>query len=124
MGDEWRELKPRHTYPVLEGDDTRWAIRAAIDAVVADAYGLSREQYGHVLSTFNHKSYPKAPELCLAAFDELRKIGVETFVKKRDPYWDVPLNENLPKPVIDLPALEETKQQKHDDLPLFGRLKS
>ena len=83
-------------------------VRAAIDAVVADAYGLSREQYAHVLSTFSHKSYPKAPALCLAKFDELKRIGLDAFTKKYDPYWDVPLNESLPKPVIELPIKEET----------------
>ena len=103
LGDEWREDKPPFTWPVLEGDDARWAVRAAIDAVVADAYGLSREQYAHVLSTFSHASYPLAPELCLARFDELHNIGLEAFTKKHDPYWDIPLNENLPQPVIDLP---------------------
>src|SRR5262249_21628728 len=25
--------------------------------------------------------------------------------KKHDPYWDIPLNEDLPKPVIELPAI-------------------
>ncbi|MDK9701107.1 MAG: hypothetical protein OEM52_13275, partial [bacterium] len=74
-----------------------------IDAVIAQAYGLSREQYEHVLSTFSHKSYPKAPTLCLAKFDELTAIGLDAFTKKYDPYWDIPLNENLPQPVIDLP---------------------
>jgi hypothetical protein len=103
LGKEWREPKPRHTWPVLEGDDTRWPVRAAIDAVVADAYGLNREQYAHVLSTFSHRSYPKAPDLCLAAFDELKALGLESFTQKHDPYWDIPLNESLPKPVIDLP---------------------
>ena len=47
-------------------EDERWEVRATIDAVVANAYGLNREQYAHVLSTFKHKSYPKAPTLCLA----------------------------------------------------------
>ena len=103
LGNAWREPKPPFTWPVLQGDDERWAVRAAIDAVVADAYGLSREQYAHVLSTFSHRSYPKAPELCLAMFDELKAIGLEAFTKKYDPYWDIPLNENLPQPVIDLP---------------------
>jgi len=103
VGDAWREPKPAFTWPVLDGDDERWSLRAAIDAVVADAYGLTREQYAHVLSTFSHKSYPKAPELCLARFDELKEIGLEAFTRKHDPYWDIPLNENLPKPVIDLP---------------------
>jgi hypothetical protein len=49
-----------------------WPLRAEIDAVVARAYGLTREQYHHLLGTFSHKSYPEAPALCLAAFD--RKI--------------------------------------------------
>jgi len=104
VGDAWREPgKEPFTWPVLAGDDERWEVRAAIDAVVADAYGLSRDQYAHVLSTFSHKSYPKAPELCLARFDELKQIGLDAFTRKHDPYWDIPLNENLPQPVIDLP---------------------
>jgi hypothetical protein len=106
LGDVWREPKPPFTWPVLEGDDERWAVRAAIDAVVADAYGLSRAQYAHVLSTFSHRSYPKAPELCLACFDELQASGLEAFTRQYDPYWNVPLNENLPEPVIALPGLE------------------
>ena len=104
VGEAWREEgKPPMTWPVLAGDDERWAVRAAIDAVVADAYGLSRDQYAHVLSTFSHASYRKAPELCLARFDELKQLGLEKFTRKYDPYWDIPLNENLPQPVIDLP---------------------
>jgi hypothetical protein len=108
VGDAWRESgKPPMTWPVLAGDDERWAVRAAIDAVVADAYGLSRDQYAHVLSTFSHASYRQAPELCLARFDELKQIGLEKFTRKHDPYWDIPLNENLPQPVIDLPVPPE-----------------
>lgn len=103
LGDVWREKREPFTWPVLEGDDERWQVRAAIDAVVADAYGLNREQYEHVLSTFSHRSYPKAPTLCLAKFDELKTIGLEEFTRKYDPYWDIPLVETLPKPVIDLP---------------------
>ena len=104
VGDAWRESKSRYSWPVLAGDDERGAVRAAIDAVVADAYGLTREQYAHVLSTFSHKSYPKAPERCLAAFDELKQIGIDSFVRKHDPYHDVPLNDALPKPMLDLPV--------------------
>jgi hypothetical protein len=108
VGDAWREPgRAPFTWPVLEGDDARWAVRAAIDAVVADAYGLTREQYAHVLSTFSHKSYRKAPDLCLAAFDELKAIGLDAFTRKHDPYWDIPLNESLPKPVIELPAISD-----------------
>lgn len=106
--DTWREPAPKHTWPVLAGDDARWKVRAAIDAVVADAYGLSRDQYAHVLSSFSHKSYPTAPALCLAAFDELKAKGLEAFTTENDPYWDVPLNESLPKPVIELPIPGQT----------------
>ena len=104
LGETWREPgKEPFTWPVLTGDDERWAVRAGIDAVVADAYGLARDQYEHVLSTFSHASYKKAPELCLARFDELKQLGLDAFTKKYDPYWDIPINENLPQPVIDLP---------------------
>ena len=102
LGDAWREPAPPFTWPVLARDDARWAVRAAIDAVVAQAYGLDREQYAHVLSTFSHKSYPKALALCLARFDELAEIGLEAFTRKWDPYWDVPLNEGLPEAVIEI----------------------
>lgn len=112
LGESWRESgRSAFSWPVLAGDDERWGVRTAIDAVVADAYGLSREQYAHVLSTFTHASYLRAPELCLAAFDELKQIGLEAFTKKYDPYWDIPLNENLPQPVIDLPIPDEDAQQ-------------
>jgi hypothetical protein len=108
LGDTWREPgKKPLTWPVLPGDDERWEVRGAIDAVVAAAYGLSREQFAHVLSTFSHASYLKAPELCLARFDELKSIGLDAFTKKYDPYWDIPLNENPPKPVIDLPMTDD-----------------
>lgn len=69
---------------------------------------ISREQYAHVLGSFSHKSYPKAKELCLAAYDELGRTGLEGFVKAHDPYWDIPLVESLPKPVINLPGLSAT----------------
>jgi len=97
-------------------------VRAAIDAVVADAYGLTREQYAHVLSTFSHASYRKAPELCLAKFDELRAIGLDAFTKKYDPYWDIPLNENLPQPVIDIPIpVPADRVGEQHELHLTGR---
>jgi hypothetical protein len=115
VGDAWREPTPPLTWPVLEGDDARWAVRAAIDAVVADAYGLTRDQYEHVLSTFSHKSYPAAPALCLAAFDELKAIGLDAFAKKHDPYWDIPLNESLPEPVIDLPVPAAEAESRDTD---------
>lgn len=103
LGEGWREAGAAFTWPVLSGDAARWAVRTGIDAVVAHSYGLTRDQYAHVLSTFSHASYPDAPRQCLAAFDELQSLGLKAFTKKHDPYWDIPLNENLPQPVIDLP---------------------
>jgi hypothetical protein len=124
LGEAWRENgKPLTTWPVLAGDDERWAVRAAIDAVVADAYGLIRDQYAHVLSTFSHASYKKAPELCLARFDELKKLGLEKFTRKYDPYWDIPLNENLPQPVIDLLIPSEAKEDDDGKFRLTGAAK-
>lgn len=115
LSDAWREAdKEPFSWPVLATDDERWAVRATIDAVVAGAYGLSRDQYEHVLSTFSHASYPTAPKLCLAAFDELKQIGLEAFTRKHDPYWDIPLNENLPQPVIDLPIPSDGASSEED----------
>src|SRR5437016_2578892 len=58
------------------------------------------------MSTFSHSSSKDAPRQCLAAFDELQSLGLEAFTKKHDPYWNIPLNENLPQSVIDLPIPE------------------
>jgi hypothetical protein len=107
LGNAWREPlagKKKNIWPVLADDDSRWHVRAAIDAVIAGAYGLSREQYARALSSFTHKTSPRAPELCLAALDELQARGLEDFVKDRDPYWDIPLAEGLPERVIELPV--------------------
>ena len=53
LGDAWREPdKLPFTWPCSRLDEERWAVRAAIDAVVSYAYGLSRHQYAHVLTTF------------------------------------------------------------------------
>lgn len=100
--DAWRESDPRMTFPVLKTDREKWDIRSALDAVVAYAYGLGRDQYEQVLSSFSHTSYLNAPKLCLSRYDELESIGLDAFTKKYDPYWDIPLNEELPKPVIEI----------------------
>lgn len=103
LGDLWREPgRNAYDWPAVSGDESRWGLRAAIDAVVADAYGLTRAQYEHVLAGFSHKSYPAAPVRCLAAYDALKRDGLEAFVRANDPYWDVPQVETLPKPVIEL----------------------
>ena len=104
LGELWRESRPVFTWPVLESADERWHMRAVIDGFVAQAYGLSRTDYEHVLASFSHRSYPNAPELCLAMFDELEAMGLEAFTRKHDPYWNIPLVTTLPQPVIDLPG--------------------
>ncbi|MGO9465690.1 MAG: Eco57I restriction-modification methylase domain-containing protein [Isosphaeraceae bacterium] len=116
LADDWRELRrPALSWPVFASDDERWHVRAAIDAVIADAYGLSRDQYAHVLSIFKHTTYPKTPELCLSMFDELKAIGHDTFTRQHDPYWDIPLNESLPQPVIELPIPRDSLELNQSD---------
>jgi len=106
VGDAWREKgNTPLVFPAVGDQDSRWAIRAAIDAIVAHGYGLSRDQYEHVLASFPHTSYASAPEKCLAAYDELTALGLEAFCQKYDPYFDIPLNEDLPKPLLDFPEL-------------------
>ena len=58
----------------LSNDPARWTLRAEVDALVAHSYGLTRDQYEHLLRSFSHRSYPQAPAMCLAAFD--RKSAV------------------------------------------------
>jgi hypothetical protein len=66
-------------------------LRAQIDATVANAYGLNRDQYEHVLRGFSHRSHPDAPSLCLAAFDELQASGLPEFCRRHDPLANVPI---------------------------------
>ena len=106
VGEAWREKgNAPFLFPAVGEPDDRWAIRAAIDAIVAHGYRLSRDQYEHVLASFPHTSYASAPEMCLAMYDELAALGLEPFCRKYDPYFDIPLNENLPKPLLDFPEL-------------------
>jgi hypothetical protein len=66
-------------------------VRAQIDAVIADAYGLDRAAYRHILGSFSHRSWPDASEMCLDAFDTLRRQGLEAFCRQHDPHCAVPL---------------------------------
>ena len=106
LGGVWRTRGHKGAWPLLGGDDERWRLRAAIDAAVAHAYGVDDATYGRILSTFPHRSYPQAASLCLAAFDEVTKSGLDAFVRKHDPYWDIPLVTTLPRPAIDLPGAD------------------
>jgi hypothetical protein len=101
----WQEQlggSPRRTWPALPLEADRWRLRAAMDCVIALAYGLSRAQYGHVLTGFSHKSFPEAPTLCIAAFDELIASGVATFCRDHDPHCELPLIMAPARPVLEL----------------------
>lgn len=113
LGSEWREPTLPQTWPILAEEEARWKARAAIDAIIAQTYGLNREQYVHILRSFDRASGPNPHTArCLAKWDELHHLGLEAFTRQYDPYWDVPLVELLPKPVIELPAVT-----KVDDSP-------
>jgi hypothetical protein len=84
--------------------------------LVANCYGLSKEQYTIVLESFDRASGKNIyKDNCLEKYAELIKIGTEAYIKNYDPYWDVPLNENLPEPVIEIPIISKNK----DKLNLF-----
>lgn len=102
----------------FEARGLRWEL---VDAQPAGAqqcdlqrtqYGLERAQCERVLSTFSHKSYPRAPELCLAPFDELKRLGLEPFCAKHDRYWGAPFVETRPGPVVDLRTREAASTAK------------
>jgi hypothetical protein len=88
---------------VLAAEVDQWRVRASMDAVVAHAYSLSRAQYERILASFSHKSFPAAPALCLAAFDELAGQGLTQFCQDHDPYCDISLVTSQAQRVIHLP---------------------
>ena len=98
------------SWPVIADEAARWRLRAAMDVVVALAYGLERAQYERVLSSFSHKSFPAAPGLCRAAFDELVRTGSVTFYAEHDPYFDLPLVATVAAPVIEHLVAPETQR--------------
>jgi len=79
------------TWPVLASAEARWRLRAAMDAVVAHAYGLARGEYRHILGSFVHRRFAAMPAWCLDAFDALAASGPAAFCRLHDPYDDVPL---------------------------------
>ncbi len=105
LGDEWRESCHRHSWPVVAGEWDRWRLRAAMDVIIAQAYGLDRAQYERVLGSFSHRSFKSAPEVCLAESDALASDGLAAFCKERDPYYDIPLVDSPAQPVINLSLL-------------------
>ena len=59
----------RMEWPALAAPTERRALRAEMDAVIAQAYGLDRIGYAQILAAFSHRSWPEAPAQCLAAYD-------------------------------------------------------
>jgi hypothetical protein len=116
LADNWHETNREFSLPVLRSNDERWEVRATIDAIIADAYGLDRFQYKYILDSFNHKSFRQAPDLCLAKFDTLKEIGIDKYIRKYDPYSDIPLKNSVPQPVIiiPIPAIVEDSQHTLD----------
>jgi hypothetical protein len=106
----WRD-QLRSTQPALpEVADVvdEGILRAAIDAVVAQAYGLSRDDYRHILTGFSHKAHPSAPEQCIAAFDSLMECGARTFYERHDPFSDVPIVDEPAQSDSDSPTASAT----------------
>lgn len=98
LGDTWREGGTLRLYPVLRDPEIRRETYAMLDAVIAHAYGLERSQYEHILEAFvrRHDLVPSTAR-CLEAQEELAQIGLESFAKRYDPYWDIPLVMTLPR---------------------------
>jgi hypothetical protein len=69
----WQEQAGKHSIPHSD----RPVLRARIDAVLAQAYGLDRDGYRHVLNAFSHRSDPDAASRCLDAFDTLQAKGIK-----------------------------------------------
>ncbi|MGA3000164.1 MAG: N-6 DNA methylase [Acetobacteraceae bacterium] len=106
----WREQlsSTRAFAPELAAAEDRNRLRAAIDAVVARGYGLGRDDYHHILSGFSHKADPTAPEQCLAAFDLLTACGEQKFLRKHDPFSDLPLVDEPGQPDSESPTASAT----------------
>ena len=104
VGTLWRETRERETWPALQTGELIMGLKAAIDAAVARSYGISERAYSQVLASFNHSAQPSFPVLCLERFAEFGRIGPEEYARKYDSYWDIPLNESLPVPVIEFPG--------------------
>ena len=104
LGDAWMEAGTGCSWPAIAARSRTVAVRAAMDAVVAHAYGLDRAQYARVLGSFSHRSFRAAPALCLAAFDEFERTAPLLFCRNHDPYFDIPLVTNFAEPVIPMTA--------------------
>jgi hypothetical protein len=97
LGEVWRESQPSLHWPAVCAPEQRRRLQAINDAIIARSYTLCRKQYARVLESMGHMSKTSFGQECLKAFDELDQLGLETFCREHDPYWDVPLVTALPK---------------------------
>ncbi len=103
LGDRWRESVPRFKFPALPLGTARTNLVATIDAVVATAYGLSRQQYQKVLSHFGADWQGTSFGACLGAFDAIGSTGAATFMQHNDPYADAAVVLTAPRATLELP---------------------
>jgi hypothetical protein len=101
---------------VIGGDRAR--LRAAVDAVVARDYGLSRDQFAAVLRGFSHATAPDAPELCLRMFDELAASDLDAWCRRYDPFADRPLCDDPPTSVAEFSASSSERGDRQPSM--FG----
>jgi hypothetical protein len=85
---------------MLAADEHRQT-RAAVEAVVAFEFGLSRPEFRQLLSGFSDRSCADLKAGCLTSFEQLEADGLDAFVQSRDPYADVPVVTSLPEPAMD-----------------------
>lgn len=83
-------------------------LRAAMDAVVAHSYGLSRDDYHHILTSFSHKVDPSTPEQCRVAYDALNEQGAAAFYRRNDRFAAVKLVDGLSQPDSEIPTASAT----------------
>jgi hypothetical protein len=118
----WTEQVPTvpvPEYPSLGQGEARRRVRAAIDAVIAHAYGLSRPLYEHVLDGFSHASDSEMRERCLGAFDELAALGLTAFAKRHDPFdmREIPRSVALPQLRFAVPAGVQALEVQVSEVP-------
>ncbi|HXA21097.1 MAG TPA: hypothetical protein VNW90_02275 [Acetobacteraceae bacterium] len=113
----WREqlgdVSKPCSWPAVPAEDHRWRLRAAMDAVIANVYGLDRADYEHILGSFSHKSFVCAPEFCLAAFDKLEATGLDAFCRAHGSYIDAPTVTKPAQPVINPNAATHRQHSLH-----------
>ncbi|MFL5286096.1 MAG: hypothetical protein ACJ8AW_35235, partial [Rhodopila sp.] len=80
----WREQTGSRSMPNPIRPVARGILRARVDAMVAEAYGLDRNAYRHVLGAFSHRSDPNATARCLDAFDALQVDGMADSSDRRN----------------------------------------